>query len=185
MKLTSRIVALCAVALLVTTLSQERLAAGASRGSRQSEAATGGGWYFLQNAFEVQIAFAAVAHQDGGASGQFHHRTTDETGTIDFHGEVTCLSVDSAEHRAWIGGVITENNSTSPTFNQAIHQPGHDIWFRVLDNGQGLGADPDRTTFVGFEGVIPDSATYCATRPWPADNARTWPLTQGNIQVRP
>ena len=25
---------------------------------------------------------------------------------------------------------------------------------------------------------------YCAGRPWPADDARTWPVTAGNIDVR-
>jgi hypothetical protein len=49
-----------------------------------------------------------------------------------------------------------------------------------------MDSPPDRSTFVGFENTpdIPTSAFYCALRPWPADDARTWPQTAGNIQVR-
>jgi hypothetical protein len=95
---------------------------------------------------------------------------------------VTCLAVDAELGRAWVGGVITQNRSTNPAFTGSIHQVGHDIWFRVLDNGQGQ--DPaDRTSFVGFEGIIPTSEAYCEMRIWPDGNARTWPVTQGNIQV--
>ena len=158
-------------------------AAGRAAADGVIAAVSGGGWYLLQNAFETQFAFTAVLHQDEHASGAFHHRTEDANGTIDFQGEVTCLAVDTALGRAWIGGVITVNDSTNPAFNTPIHQVGHDIWFRVLDNGQGH-ADPDRTTFVGFEGAIPSSAEYCRQQIWPAGDARTWPVTEGNLDVR-
>jgi hypothetical protein len=78
--------------------------------------------------------------------------------------------------------VIVSNDSTDPAFTTPIHQPGHDIWFRVLDNGEGH--DPaDRTTFVGFEGVIPSSESYCQQRIWPEGDARTWPVTEGNLSI--
>jgi hypothetical protein len=95
--------------------------------------------------------------------------------------------VDAVNRRAWIGGVITKNLSEHPSFQAPRNEPGRDIWFRVLDSGEGAGADPDRTTFVGFEGDagIITSAEYCAVQPWPDGNARTWPVTAGNIQVRP
>ena len=144
---------------------------------------TGGGHYFLQGAFDVQFAFVAIQHGDGGFSGVFHHSTEDETGKIDFDARVTCLAVDKELGRAWIGGVIVANRSTSPNFQAEIHQPGHDIWFRVLDGGEGKDNQESRTTFVGFEGIIPSSAAYCATRPWPAGNARTWPVTEGTVTV--
>jgi hypothetical protein len=145
---------------------------------------TGGGHYLLQNAFDTQFAFSAVLHGDGSASGNFHQRLESGTGTVDFKGRVTCMAIDPANHRAWVGGVIEKNESTDPSFLAPQHQVGHDIWFRVLDNGE-AGAAPDRTTFVGFEGVIPSSAAYCHDRIWPDDNARTWPVTSGNITVRP
>jgi hypothetical protein len=152
-------------------------------------AAVGAGQYLLQNAFDVQFAFVALQLGNGRALGHFRHRTEDETGTIDFAGEVTCLAVDAANRRAWIGGVITANRSTSSNFTTlAIHQVGHDIWFRVLDNDQ-ESDEPDRSTFVGFESdAIPSSEAYCNMRIWPdvpVINARTWPVTSGNLAVHP
>jgi hypothetical protein len=157
--------------------------------SRGITATVGAGHYLLQNAFDVQFAFVALQFGKGRALGHFRHRTEDETGTIDFTGEVTCLAVDSANRRSWIGGVITANRSTSPNFNTlAIHQVAHDIWFRVLDNDDGSD-EPDRSTFVGFESdAIPSSEAYCSMRIWPdvpVINARTWPVTSGNLVVHP
>ncbi|HVE78787.1 MAG TPA: hypothetical protein VNA89_07990 [Gemmatimonadaceae bacterium] len=161
------------------------LAAGADHGVAAS--ATGGGHYLLQATFDVQFAFSAIQHASGKVMGRFHHSLERPAGTIDFHGEVTCLAFDPENHRAWIGGVITRNTSTDPAFQLPLHQPGHDVWFRVVDYGEGGNATlPDRTTFIGFENTpgIPTSAFYCATRPWPAGDERTWPVTAGNIQVR-
>jgi hypothetical protein len=151
-----------------------------------SAAATGGGHYSLQNVLDTQFAFSAVENS-GGVHGQLHVQLTDVSGSIGFRGRVTCVSVDAVNRRAWIGGVITENLSESPAFQAPRHQPGHDIWFRVLDSGEGSDAPPDRTSFTGFEGdlSIPTSAEYCRQQPWADGNARTWPVTQGNIQVRP
>jgi hypothetical protein len=64
-------------------------------------AATGAGHYLLQEAFDVQFSFAAIQLGNARAFGSFRHRTEDETGTIDFKGEVTCLAVDSVNRRAW------------------------------------------------------------------------------------
>ncbi len=121
------------------------------------------------------------------ALGNFHHRTELFGDAIDFHGVATCLSIDAANGRAWIGGVITQNRSVREPFASGdIYQPGKDIWFRVLDEGQ-PSEGVDRTTFVGFEGGagIPTSAEYCEQRPWPAGNARTNALTSGNLKVMP
>lgn len=145
--------------------------------------ATGGGHYLIGGALDVQFAFAAIQHADGTYSGVFHHSTADETGKVDFDARVTCLAVDKELGRAWIGGVIVANRSTSPDFQRDIHQPGRDIWFRVLDGGKGKDNQQSRTTFIGFEGVIPSSAAYCAGRPWPDGNARTWPVNQGTVNV--
>lgn len=148
--------------------------------------ATGGGHYLLQGSLDTQFAFSA-AGGPGRAVGRFHQSLTFGGFPVEFHGEVTCVSVDAANHRAWIGGVITKNLSEHPSFQAARHQPGRDIWFRVLDSGEGGAAAPDRTTFLGFEGDagFATSAAYCAGQPWPDDNERTWPVTAGNIQVRP
>ena len=154
-------------------------------GNGTPPAATGGGHYDVAGLI-VQFAFSAVAQPDGRAAGQFHIQADEGGGLfIDVSGAVTCLAVDSDNHRAWIGGVVTRNTSSDPDLPTDIHQPGRDIWFRVLDSGEGGGAI-DRTTFTGFKGAagIETSVQYCAARLWPADNARTWPVT-GNISVRP
>jgi hypothetical protein len=148
--------------------------------------ATGGGHYLLQSAFDVKFAFSSHLTADGKALGRFHQRLEDEGVVIDFSGEVTCMAVDPPNNRAWIGGVITENRSTDPAFGGEIFQPGHDVWFRVVDYGEGGNASqPDRTTFLGFENnpTIKSSEQYCSEKPWPEGDARTWPVTEGNIQV--
>lgn len=103
---------------------------------------------------------------------------------MDISGRVTCLAVDPINGRAWIGGVVEENRSTSPDYIDPITAPGQDVWFRVLDAPDAQGA-VDRSTFLGFVGAFPSSAAYCVQRPWPAGNARTHPVTKGKIEVRP
>ena len=152
--------------------------------------ATGGGWieFGIPGLSDAQFGFSAVRHADGTASGVFHQVRSNADGTIDFSGEVTCLSVDHVNHRAWIGGVIRENNSTNPAFQvDTLHAPGLDVWFRVVDYGEGGDAANDRSTTYGFKhsaGIL-TSAEYCATMPWPAGDARTFPVVSGNVQIRP
>jgi hypothetical protein len=147
---------------------------------------SGGGHYLLQNAFDVQFAYTAKQHADGTVQGTFHESLLVDGETVAFRGDVICMAVDPVNHRAWIGAVITENTSTHPDFQQWYHQPGEDVWFRVVDYGEGSGSPPDRKTFMGFENTpgIPTSEVYCQLQIWPADDARTWPVTEGNIQVK-
>jgi hypothetical protein len=149
---------------------------------KSADAAIGAGHFLVADSLDVEFAFVAVQH-NGKATGAFHHRTNDGLGVVDFEANVTCLAVDPQLGRAWVGGVITKNASTSPDFMQPNQQPGHDIWFRVLEGDEDLNQG-SRSTFIGFEGAIPSSVAYCATRPWPDNNARTWPVTQGHIIVR-
>ena len=169
--------ALCIVAV---TRSRSVAASGVT-----AQASGGGHYDFIPIGGPAQFSFTAVAHADGSASGEFHHTAVVDGLTIDFHAAVTCMAVDLDHGRAWIGGVVTQNDSTDPDFQQDIHQPGQDIWFRVLDSGEGSNAPADRTTFTGFKGGggIQTSAQYCAARIWPDGNARTWEVT-GNVQVR-
>ena len=144
---------------------------------------TGGGHYTIPGDIDLEFAFSALLLPNGRAEGNFHHRGQADGALIDFRAAVTCLSVDALNHRAWIGGIITENRSTHPQFTTAVHQVGHDIWFRVQDNGAGLAdTTPDVTTIVGFEGVIPSSQAYCDTMPWRTNNV--WPV-KGNLTVSP
>lgn len=123
---------------------------------------------------------------DGTASGQFRFSVVFQGELVEFHGRTTCLTVDPENDRAWVGGVITQNNSTHSFFTQDINEPGRDIWFRAVDYGEGANAaQVDRTTFVGFEGNagIETSREYCDLQIWPEGDARTNPVTQGNLQL--
>jgi hypothetical protein len=148
---------------------------------------SGGGHFLLLDTIDAKFAFTANAGGAAGPTGAFHQSFIFQGELVEFHGRVTCVSIDSTNHRAWVGGIVTANNSTHAAFTMARHQPGRDIWFRVLDSGEGTGAAPDRTTTMGFEGDAGfiTSLSYCAGQPWPDANARTWPVTEGNIQVRP
>jgi hypothetical protein len=139
--------------------------------------ATGGGWFLYADSIPMQFGFSAVQHADGSASGSFHHFYEDGGFTYDFWGTVTCVTFDAANHRAWVGGVLTKVSSTDPDVGLSA---GDDAWFRVLDTPDG-----DRSTAMGFVGIFPSSEEYCALQPWPEGNARTHPVTSGQIKVAP
>lgn len=148
---------------------------------------TGGGHYLIGGSIDVEFSFNAKHKANGTANGHFRQSLVFQGELIEFEGEVICVTFDHDNHRAWIGAVVTVNNSTHPGFMGDIHQPGRDVWFRVLDSGEGANADADRSTFLGFEGAagIPTSEEYCELQIWPDNNERTSPVVEGNIQVRP
>jgi hypothetical protein len=139
---------------------------------------TGGGQFFNPDFGEVTFSFQAVRHGDGGVTGRFQQHQTDLD--LTYKGDVTCFAVDLVNHRAWIGGVLTQSNDVDP-----VAVVGKDAWFRVLDLGSG-GPDPDRSTFLGFEGSagIITSAEYCERQIWPEGNERTWPVEHGDITIQ-
>ena len=156
-----------------------------SRGGNPS--LTGGG-QTRGSGLVIKFAFSAVQKDDDGTgTGRLRFSVVFQGELVEFHGRVTCVTFDAENHRAWVGGVITQNNSTHPFWMQDINDVGRDIWFRSVDYGEGENAGQvDRTTFVGFEGNagIPTSEEYCDAQIWPEGDARTNPVTQGNISVR-
>lgn len=152
--------------------------------------ATGGGGLFVTSPplaiGDAQFSFSAAQLANGSVYGQFHLVRQRDGFVVDFHGVVTCMSVDPALHRAWIGGVVTQNNSNDPVHTTTVHQPGRDVWFRVVDNGEGLGAAPDRSSVYGFEGAagVITSAEYCQKQLWTAGDVNAFEVTEGNIQVK-
>jgi hypothetical protein len=141
------------------------------------EKVTGGGQFVHPDFGTVKFAFTAVRHADGSVSGRFHQHQP--AFGFSYAGDVTCFAVDQVNHRAWIGGVLTHSNDPDP-----VTEVGDDVWFRVLD-AEGS-ADPDRSTFFGFEQPPPGIVTseeYCELRIWPDGNARAWPVEGGNIVV--
>ena len=148
---------------------------------------SGGGHLLVSGLIDATFSFSAVQHAPDLFTGKLHYALTLDGLPVEFHGRVTCIAVDSVTHRAWIGGVVTRNNSEHPSYTTARTQVGRDIWFRVVDNGQGEGGPPDRSTFVGFEGDrgILTSAEYCAARLWVDGDVGTHPVTTGSIHVKP
>ena len=132
------------------------------------------------------FAFNGLVKGDGTAHGRFHQRRDTPLGVVDFTGTVTCLTIDPVLGRARFGGIITENNSTHPSFLTVNHEIGDDVWFRVQDGGEG-GDAVDASTTYGFKPTLVNtSAEYCAlpfTGPsW--NPLSTFPLRSGNIQIR-
>jgi hypothetical protein len=170
--------------MMVTVLGMLLLGTAVPVNAGGAAVSTGSGSYLLLGTAPTAFEYNAIAGP-GGAGGQVAVSTIVQGFVVDFEGDVTCVSHDPVNHRAWIGGVITANRSTHPSYTTPRTQVGHDIWFRVVDYGEGAGQPADRTSFVGFEGdlEIPTSAAYCEQQPWAADDARTWAVTDGNIQV--
>jgi hypothetical protein len=142
------------------------------------EKVTGKGQFVHPDFGTVTFSFSAKLDRNGRVKGELYQNQHDLG--FEYRGVVTCLAVDHVNHRAWIGGILTSSNDPDP-----VTQVGDDVWFRVLDLGKG-GAHPDRSTFFGFDQGVPPfdtSENYCAARPWPADNARTWPVVTGNIKI--
>jgi hypothetical protein len=150
----------------------------ATSASDQVVSVTGGGSFLYAGAIPMQFGFAAVLHVDGSASGSFHHAYDADGFSYAFWGRVTCLTYDTAAGHAWVGGVLNKVVTNDP---EVTLHPGDDAWFRILD----AGASGDRSTAMGFVGVFPSSAAYCAAQPWPDDNARTHPVTAGQISLNP
>jgi hypothetical protein len=158
----------------LTLLLTLALSPASSLGAGTSASVTAGGWFLFNNSIPMQFGFSAVLTPNG-AQGSFHHAYSDGTFNYEFWGTVTCMTYDAAQGRAWIGGVLTKVKSDDPDVGLAA---GDDAWFRVLDSEDG-----DRSTSMGFVGVIGSSAEYCALQIWPAGNARTHPVTNGQITL--
>jgi hypothetical protein len=170
---------------MLTLLAVGVLATAAPAAAQTTASSTGSGTYSLLGTTPTIFDYAAIGLPWGRGAGSIFVSTVFQGAVVEFEGDVTCVTDDPANHRAWIGGVITANRSTHASFTTPRTQVGHDIWFRVVDYGEGGNAPADRASFVGFEGdlEIPTSAAYCALQPWAADDARTWAVTEGNIQV--
>jgi hypothetical protein len=151
----------------------------------------GAGVVDLSAAAVPNMSFQLVANlkPDGTANGHFRFSRESAAGLHAFEGDVTCVTVDpNFPGRARIGGVVTANNSTAPSSLTENHEVGDDVWFRVLDDGNG-GSAVDRSTTLGFKPTLVNtSAEYCAL-PF-ADGpfwnpASIFPLEQGTIRVNP
>jgi len=162
-----------------------------SRGHESPDIHARGRGTYLIESLDIDVNFRLWARQEAyeNAEGRFHHSLMFQDQLVSFNGVVTCLTIDRENGRLWVGGVITRNRSAHPGFMSEIHQPGKDVWFRVLDTGR-ESHEADRTTFLGFEGGggFITSQEYCEAQAWPGppdnvENARTNPFTKGHLRV--
>src|SRR6476646_11039314 len=139
--------------------TDQRLTLAAAAGG-VSQSVAGGGQFVHPDFGTVTFAFTAQRLPDGRVVGRFQQHQP--AFGVTYKGDVTCFAVDPVNHRAWIGGVLTQSNDPDP-----VAEVGDDAWFRVLDLGSST-AGPDRSTFLGFEGAggIITSDEYCAARIW-------------------
>ena len=139
--------------------------------------------------------FVAWMKADGTVGGHFRQSRFGPLGTVDFEGDVTCVSVDpNFPGRARIGGVVTANNSTDTRFLTANHQVGDDVWFRVESSANGADGGDKSTTYGFSPTLVTTSAAYCALSFNPTVTignppALVWnpgslfPLANGNITI--
>lgn len=151
--------------------------AQADSGGGVIESMTGSGHFTGSNGEFVSFAHNAVKHADGTVTGNYviHLRSLDTV----IRGPITCLAV--VGNHAWAGGIAETVRSDNP--NIAALE-GQDMWFQVIDNGEGANDPPDITTSTGIApvGSAPGQAqAYCDAMPQPR-----FPLVveKGNIQVR-
>lgn len=118
------------------------------------------------------FSFTARIRADGSVDGQWQ-RVTHVGGPAQSksHGKVTCLTVVGNE--AWIGGFKTSGT----TF---VDPPNNEVFWRVVDNGQGRNAPADQMSSQGVGRPPGSAANYCANTPLGA----LFDVTAGNIQVR-
>lgn len=151
--------------------------------------ANGAGTVLLPAPFgEMKFQFVANRSTDGTTNGHFRFSRQNPDGLIAFEGDVTCVTSDPLlPGRARVGGVVTENTSTSPGSLSTNHEVGDDVWFRVQDNGND-GVLADRVTVLGFAPVLVNtSAEYCALpfADGPFWSASIFPVVDGTIRVNP
>lgn len=122
------------------------------------------------------FSYNATARADGTAHGkyQYHFRAAD----FFIHGTVTCASV--AGNAGWVGGVIDKIVSGDPVDQSLV---GTEIWWRVVDNGEGSNAAADLTTSLLFAvpGLPITAESWCRNQDV---RGVMRDVLHGNIQVR-
>lgn len=150
--------------------------------SRVVESVTGSG---SRSAVEQEgdwrtFAFTAYRYGDGTVKGQWE-RIRRQDGNADdskSHGVVTCFTVVGDE--AWLAGYATSGLRSEPPRNR--------VGWRVKDNGQGKGADPDQISLQWTMAGPNFPWWYCAETVDDPDHPSFVPLNDieaGDIRIRP
>jgi hypothetical protein len=122
------------------------------------------------------FSFTVVRQADGSVTGRYQYDFRARGFAV--LGKVTCVSVTGTQ--AWVGGTVDQVVTDNPDFETLL---GLEMWWRSVDNGEGLSASPDLTSGVGFE--IEGNPTTAES--WCRDQPTVLPLRvveKGNIQLR-
>ncbi|MFK8028679.1 MAG: hypothetical protein AB8G18_00425 [Gammaproteobacteria bacterium] len=71
---------------------------------------------------------------DNSGYGRFRFYSFQEGGKMDVNGEMSCVSINSADRRIWLSGKITENSSTADKFKSGQYAVGNYVQFRAVPN---------------------------------------------------
>jgi hypothetical protein len=122
------------------------------------------------------FSYSALARADGTAEGEYQYDF--RAAGFSIHGSVTCVTV--AGNQGWVGAVIDKVSSPDPE-DQAL--VGTEVWWRVIDNGQGEADPADRSTSLLFAipGLPVTSASWCNDQ---EARGLLRDIVRGNIQVQ-
>lgn len=137
------------------------LFAGTVQANAVVASASGNSQFEIHDMFGFELidvrtfAFNAQKRADGSVTGHYEHRSFDDGHQFYVRGPLTCLNVDGG--RAWVGGIIED--SSEPFL------VGLEMWFQVMDNGQGAGDAADWSTLVGASPEEGSAQEYCDDAP--------------------
>ena len=122
------------------------------------------------------FSYSAVARADGTAEGEYQYNF--RAAGFFIHGTVTCASVSG--NAGWVGGVIDSIVSPDPADQSLV---GTEIWWRVIDNGEGANQPADQTTSLLFAvpGLPITAESWCRNQDV---RGVLRDVLSGNIQVR-
>lgn len=142
----------------------------------------GKGKYVNTAGLEVAFSFDANLHEDGRGSGEFHHVSKSDAGTVDLRGPITCLAIDEQERRAWMGGSLSSNASTHPDYAEDRFGTDAPVRFRILESAEGP-ESPGLISDLDVGGAA--AADFCAGKAWPAGEPGGNKLLEGLVVVFP
>ena len=132
-------------------------------------------WTLPEDVIGIEVLGRITANvtrfADGTVQGTWIHHQLFLDEAIRLVVDATCLGIYDG-NRAKVGGRITFSND--PDIPAGLF-----AWFQAIDNGEGDGADPDQSTFVGI-GDEAENEAYCNS----PDGPRFGPFdVTGNLQV--
>lgn len=118
------------------------------------------------------FSFHAQLNSDGTVSGSWESKSPSQD--IRAHGEITCLEFEGTNEAYLVGFITHFTLGEDPVF---VPEIGDEIWFNVIDNGEGNNSPPDLfSDWYWFGG----NNAPCFNFSFPMIE-----IVTGNIQVKP